>query len=207
MGFRKGEALPEPPQVEKAASMQPNEDERVLAAIAHASIIANIINLAGMIAATLIWTTQRERSRYVGAHALQSLAYQGVVLVIATFLAFTWGLCLGISLLPAILRPDLYQDHAVPDSFWLAMAGLIVPIGFSILAAIYGIYGSVQAYRGRPFRYPLVGRLVRKDLEASVAMPPAREVPPAAGAVPVALPEPVAVVVSPAPAEGDITEH
>jgi len=42
--------------------MQPTEDERVLAALAHASIVANVANLAGMIATALIWTMQRERS-------------------------------------------------------------------------------------------------------------------------------------------------
>ena len=63
--------------------MQPTEDERVLAALSHASIVANIFNLAGMIATALIWTMQRERSRYVRAHALQSLVYQGMVLMIS----------------------------------------------------------------------------------------------------------------------------
>src|SRR5207249_9946452 len=92
---------------DEGMSMQPTEDERVLAALSHASIVANIVNLAGMIATALIWTTQRERSRYVGAHALQSLVYQGSVLLIGIFLTILWGLCLVLSLLPAVLRPDL----------------------------------------------------------------------------------------------------
>ena len=51
--------------------MQPSEDERVLAALSHASVVANVVNLAGMIATALIWTMHRDRSPYVRAHALQ----------------------------------------------------------------------------------------------------------------------------------------
>jgi hypothetical protein len=42
--------------------MQPSEDERVLAALSHASIIANVVNLAGMIATAQNWTKKGDRS-------------------------------------------------------------------------------------------------------------------------------------------------
>jgi uncharacterized Tic20 family protein len=150
--------------------MQLTEDERVLAAISHASIVANIVNLAGMITTTLIWTTQRDRSRYVHAHALQSLVYQGAVLLIGVFLTLAWGLCLVLSLLPAVLRPDLYHVTNPPRSFWLALLGLVVPVGFVIAAMAYGLYGAYRVYRGWPFRYPLIGRLVSRDLASTRAV-------------------------------------
>jgi uncharacterized protein len=153
--------------------MQPTEDERVLAALSHASIVANIVNLAGMIATALIWTTQRERSRYVRAHALQALVYQGSVLVVGVFLGLVWGLCLVLSLLPVMLRPDLYDIRNPPRSFWLALLGLALPLGFWLLGTIYGLYGAYRVYRGQPFRYPLVGRLVRRDLMALFSSSPA----------------------------------
>jgi len=167
--------------------MQPTEDERVLAALSHASIVANIVNLAGMIATALIWTMQRDRSRYVRAHALQSLVYQGVVLVVSVFLVLAWGFCLVLSLLPVMLRPDLYDVTNPPKSFWLALLGLVVPIGFGILGTVYGLYGAYRVYRGRPFHYPLVGRLVRRDLAPILppqpAPTPADEVPMPAPAI------------------------
>jgi uncharacterized Tic20 family protein len=152
--------------------MQPTEDERVLAALSHASIVANIVNLAGMIATALIWTMQRDRSRFVRAHALQSLVYQGAVLLISIFLMLSWGLCVVLSLLPVFLKPELYQFSSPPRSFYFALFGLIVPIGFGIAGTIYGLYGAYQVYRGRPFRYPVVGRLVRREL-TQPPMPPA----------------------------------
>src|SRR5215210_4624103 len=98
--------------------MQPTEDERILAALAHASIVANVVNLAGMIATSLIWTIQRERSPYVRAHALQALVYQGVVLLVMIVLVLFWGICLALSLLPVALRPDLYRNSLPNYAFW-----------------------------------------------------------------------------------------
>lgn len=152
--------------------MQPTEDERILAALSHASILMNFINLAGVIATALIWTQQREKSRYVSAHALQSLVYQGAVMLIGLFLLLTWGLCMGLALLPAVLRPELFRSSP-PDAFWLALISLIVPIGFIGLATLYGLYGALQVYRGRPFLYPLAGRLVRHTLIPATALPSA----------------------------------
>jgi uncharacterized Tic20 family protein len=180
--------------------MQPSEDERVLAALSHASIVANVVNLAGMIATALIWTMQRDRSPYVRAHALQALVYQGAVLLVSIVLALSWGVCLALSLLPAALRPDLYRASP-PDSFWLALAGLVVPIGFGILATVYGLYGAYQVYRGHPFRYPLAGRLARNISVSLAERPqptPLADVPPSTDGIAA---EPPALVVPLAPEE------
>jgi uncharacterized Tic20 family protein len=164
--------------------MQPTEDERVLAALSHASIVANVVNPVGMIATMLIWITQREHSRFVRAHALQSLLYHGMVLLTSVFLALAWGVCLVLSLLPVFVNPGLYHFNDPPRSFWFALFGLIVPIGFGILATIYGLYGAYQVYHGRPFRYPIVGRLVRRELSQLYTPPAAAPTPPPPAATP-----------------------
>jgi uncharacterized Tic20 family protein len=176
--------------------MQPSEDERILAALAHASIIANIVNLAGMFAAGLIWATQRERSDYVRRHALQSLLYQGTALLIMIFLLIFWGICLGLSLLPVAVRPDLYRSSP-PNSFWIALLGLVLPVGFGVLATLYGLYGAYQAYQGRPFRYPLVGRVARRAAGA----PRPADAPAAAPAPPAEKPATATEPAAPAPDE------
>lgn len=159
--------------------MQPNDDERMLAALAHASIIANLFNLAGMFAAMLIWSTQRERSEYVRVHALQALLYQGLALLAGLALMIFWGLCLLVSLLPAAVRPDLYRSSP-PNSFWIALLGLVVPLSFGAAATLYGLYGAYQTYRGRPFRYPIAGRVARGVVSAKPAAPAPEAVPPSA---------------------------
>jgi uncharacterized Tic20 family protein len=150
-------------------SMQPSEDERVLAALSHASVVANAVNLAGMIATSLIWTMNRERSQYVRAHALQALVYQGAMLLIMLFLGLFGGLCLALSLLPAVLRPDLYRNSPPSYSVWIGVLAVLALLGFGVLSILYGLYGAYQAYRGRPFRYMLIGRLVRPLLNPLAA--------------------------------------
>jgi uncharacterized Tic20 family protein len=194
-------------------SMQLSEDERVLAALSHASIVANVVNLAGMIATSLIWATHRDRSPYVRAHALQALVYQGTVLLITLFLALFGGLCLALSLLPAMLRPDLYRGSPPSYSVWIGVLALLALIGFGVLATLYALFGAYQVYRGRLFRYPVIGRLVRPLLlatpiaapiapaaAAAQAEPPLPEAAPGVPAPPVAatiLAEPPAAVVAP----------
>jgi len=186
--------------------MQPTEDERVLAALSHASIVANVVNLAGMIATALIWTMQRDRSPYVRAHSLQALVYQGAVLLISIFLALFWVLCLVLSLLPVILRPDLYRTSPPSYSVWIGVFGAITLVGFGVAATVYGLYGAYQVYRGRPFHYPLVGRLVRfapaaPPAVSSAALPAAPEQ--ATEVTPIV---PVTKAVPPQPAAATITE-
>src|SRR5690349_7085024 len=130
--------------------MQPSEDDRVLAALSHASIVANAVNLAGMIATSLIWTMNRDRSPYVRAHALQALVYQGAVLLILVFLGLFGGLFLALSLLPVLLWPNLYRSGPPSYSVWVGVLVLLALIGFGVLATLYGLFGSYQVYRGRP---------------------------------------------------------
>lgn len=198
--------------------MQPSSDERKLAALAHASIIANIFNLAGMFAALLIWALERERSAFVRAHALQALLYQGMVLLFSIVLVAMWGVCLVVSLLPAALRPDLYRNSP-PNSFWIALLGLIIPLGFGLLAMLYALYGAYQVYRGQPFRYPLAGRIVNDAAGKSPARPATAPAPapipdsapsatPAAEAQPIPAPdaEPQTPAPTPSPDEQPPTQ-
>ena len=190
-------------------NMQPSEDERVLAALSHASIVANVVNLAGMIATSLIWAMHRDRSPYVRAHALQALVYQGAVLLVSLFLALFGGLCLALSLLPALLRPDLYRGSPPSYSVWIGVLALLALIGFGVLATLYGLYGAYQVYRGRSFRYLLIGRLVRPPVNPMPVAPPSAPLPAAAHiepspeVAPIALEPPVAATM-PAEAPTDV---
>jgi uncharacterized Tic20 family protein len=145
----------------------PSDEERILAALAHASIIANPANLLGLIAAALIWITQRQRSAYVAHHALHALVFQGVGLLLIMLMGLAWGGCLMVSLLPMVMRPSLYRAE-YPLSFWLALlCGILLILG--ILTWIgYGILGAWAAWNGKPFTYGIVGRLIAKRMPETV---------------------------------------
>jgi uncharacterized membrane protein len=118
---------------------------------------------------------------------MQALLYQGMVLLFSIVLVAMWGVCLVVSLLPAALRPDLYRNSP-PNSFWIALLGLIIPLGFGLLAMLYALYGAYQVYRGQPFRYPLAGRIVNDAVGKSPVKPATAPAPVAA---PAPTPDPV----------------
>lgn len=68
----------------------PSDDQRMLAALAHAGIVMNSLGGGGIIAAAVIWATQRDRSAFVARHALQALLFQGLGLLL-TLLALLGG--------------------------------------------------------------------------------------------------------------------
>ncbi|MGB9754326.1 DUF4870 domain-containing protein [Roseiflexus castenholzii] len=156
---------------------RPDEDERLTAAMAHASMIANATGLTGLVLTVVLWATQRRRSRFVRAHIVQALVYQAGTLLGVVLLMLLWSGCLVLSLLPAALRPDLYRDGTLPDTFWIALFGLIVPIVYGFAATLYALYGAYQVYRGNRFAYPLAGRLVARDLEAASSDAPVSATP------------------------------
>lgn len=186
----------------------PDEDERLTAAVAHASIVANVAGLMGLALVVVLWATQREKSRFVRAHVMQALVYQGGTFLVTVTLMLFWSGCLLLSLLPAALRPDLYRDGSLPDTFWFALSGLVLPIGYGIAAVLYALYGAYQVYHGRLFIYPLAGRMARQDLlpQASPAPAPVSAPAPVPGAPALppantspAIEQPPAVIEAPAP--------
>lgn len=162
--------------------------------MAHASMIANAAGLTGLTLTVILWATQRQRSRFVRAHIVQALVYQAGTLLGVVLLMLLWSGCLLLSLLPAALRPDLYRDGALPDTFWIALFGLVLPIGYGVVATLYALYGAYQVYRGNRFAYPLAGRLVARDLEASPSGAPTSTTPPPDTAPAPPLPSPGSAV-------------
>lgn len=78
----------------------PTQDERVMAALAHASAL---LPLMGVIAPIVIWVSQKEKSKYVAFQALQALAYQlGMILAwfvgMGCYMLSFFGTFLGIPL-------------------------------------------------------------------------------------------------------------
>ncbi|NPV06550.1 MAG: DUF4870 domain-containing protein [Anaerolineae bacterium] len=129
-----------------------NRDERLLAALAHALIL---INFVGAVGAAVIFALNRERSRYVAFQAAQAAVYQlaGFLLTVGCWVCWTVGY-LG-SLVPLMADPSAYPEP--PWFFWAGMASMVLPLAFMGLLWLYGLWGAVQAFRGRPFRYLLIG--------------------------------------------------
>jgi uncharacterized Tic20 family protein len=116
------------------------EDERVMAALAHASIILNLFTgIGGIIAAVVIYLVRKEQSAWVAFQALQAAVYQGVT-VLATFILGMVAVALSVVVVGICLFP------------LLGLLGLAV--------VIYGCYAGYLCYHGRDFKYPWIADLL-----------------------------------------------
>lgn len=141
----------------------PSANERSLAAFAHISIILGPMTnyVGGLIVALIIWVTQREKSAFVAAQALQALAYQMLMFGITIAAWMLWGVIYMLSFLPWIVAPE---TDAAPITFWFGLGSIIFPCGISILAVLIGLWAGVRAFQGHDFRYPLLGNWIATKL-------------------------------------------
>lgn len=129
----------------------PTSEEKTWAMLAHLSSLVNLFTgILGPVIAGVIYLSWKDRSRYVGYHALQSLVLQLLVWVGGgTIVAIAWivtgllsALLIGLCLIP------------------FAIALSLIPV----IAPIYAIVGAIQTSQGMDFKYWLIGDWTRSTL-------------------------------------------
>lgn len=161
------------------------QDDKIMAAVGHATIIWPVL---GIIAPLVIWATQREKSAFVAFQALQATLYH-VTLILAGLVCgicylFTYfgavlgglGIAFGMVLTlrgegppPEDLAPGgiiaMFLAFLVMLFFYLLVLGLMMMALAGWLAYIaYGLYGAVASFRGRDFRYVVIGPRLERYL-------------------------------------------
>lgn len=147
-------------------SPNPNQDERVMAALAH---VAAILPLMGVIAPIIIWVTQREKSRYVAFQALQAVAYQ-LSMIVAWMIGMGCYFCSFFAMFLSI--PLASSSGTTPPVNTLFSLGFIIPflvLGLIFLGVfafmVYGIVGAINAFQGKPFGYVFIGQRVERFMQ------------------------------------------
>ena len=126
-------------------------DERTMAALAHGSAILNLFaGIGGLIAAFIIWMTQKEKSPWVAFHALQSLVFQAVEI---TFTVVVVVLVWIVGFAVSFATVGIGTIVAVPVMILVFFGGLII-LGAGV---VYSLYGAYQIYESREFRYKWIG--------------------------------------------------
>jgi uncharacterized protein len=135
------------------------QDERVLAALSHASAL---IPTMGILAPIIIWATQKDKSRFVYIQSLQAIAYH-----IAMILCFVLGMgCYMLSFFGNFF--GLFASAATNSTPGpVFFAGFLLPfvvfglifVGWFALI-IYAIVAAVLTFQGRDFRYIIIGRII-----------------------------------------------
>jgi uncharacterized Tic20 family protein len=146
------------------ASMS-TQDERVMAAIAHATIVFSAV---GFIGPLVIWGTQREKSKFLGFQALQAAAYQ-FILLLGGLLAGALYMCsfFGVPISGLFFAPfDEGAGLCLPFMTFSCTFGILFLIMLAWLAYVgYGLFGAVSVLQGRDFRYALLGPRLERYLE------------------------------------------
>jgi uncharacterized Tic20 family protein len=128
-------------------------ENRLLAALTHAAVITQGL---GLLAGVIVYVTQREKSRWAAFQALQAAVYQLITLLVVVGLWIVWGIFYAVSMIPMIQHPEMYQD-APPPIFWIGMGSMVVPFLFMLIFGVYGLWGALQTWQGKDFRYVLIG--------------------------------------------------
>ena len=142
-----------------------SQDERVLAGLAHGSILLGLFSngMGGIIAALVIWVTQREKSAYVAAQALQALVYQAVTFMVIMLAWCCWGALWTLMLFaPLFANPAAYET-TLPAGFWVGPLLMVVPLGLWGLTILYGLWGAARCFGGHDFQYVLIGNWVESQ--------------------------------------------
>ena len=143
------------------------QDERVMAAVAHATLIFSAVGLIGPL---VIWGTQKEKSPFVAFQALQAAAYQFLLLV-GGLLAGAIYMCSFLSFpVTALLSAPFDERVALCFPFlgFSCIFGVLFLLMLAWLAYVgYGLYAAVSVLQGHDFRYVLLGPRLERYLEQS----------------------------------------
>jgi uncharacterized Tic20 family protein len=138
------------------------QNERGLAGLAHGSVLLGFFTggIGGMVAALVIWLTQKEKSAYVAGQALQALVYQAFTFILTTAVWCCWGLCWVVSIIqPLIADPEAYES-APPATLWIGLIFMVIPLGIWGLTVLYGLYGAARSFSGHDFKYAIIGNWI-----------------------------------------------
>jgi uncharacterized Tic20 family protein len=137
-----------------------SQDEKVLAGLAHGSILLGLFTsgIGGIVTALVIWVTQKEKSAYVAGQALQAMVYQVATFLLTMFAWCCWGALWMLMFLPPMFsNPEAYQ-YAPPAGLWVGLFLMVVPFGIWGLTILYGLWGAVRCLGGHDFEYAIIGK-------------------------------------------------
>lgn len=140
----------------------PTSDEKIMAALAHASVLLSFL---GPIGPTLIWAFQRTKSKYVRYHALQAMGYQSLLFWIWIIGIFV--VVFGAVFLMVILEVIFMDSTSSDMPFAPFIMQPIIVLGMFGLWGVFfiiGVIGAVFCIMGRDFNYPVIGTWLKKKV-------------------------------------------
>lgn len=132
-------------------------DEKLMSLLSHLSIV--IPNI-GIIAPIVIWITQKNKSKFIRFNAIQAIFFQLVFFILIMLSVFI-GLILMLISLPIITKNP---DAAPGILFWVSMGVMNLYFPFWLIFSIYAVVAAIRSFKGKMFRYIIIGKLVEKRI-------------------------------------------
>jgi uncharacterized protein len=136
-----------------------SKEEKLMALLSHLSIfIPNI----GVLAPIIIWVTNKEKSDFVRFNALQAIFFQLIFFVLMMLFMFV-GIILMLVSIPWF---DLSSNPEPGAVFFLSMIFMFMFFPLWIIFGIYATVASVKSYKGKIFKYAIIGRIIQRKVYA-----------------------------------------
>jgi len=126
-------------------------DNKLLAMFSHFSIF-----LGGIILPIILYFVQKDKSKFVAFHALQSIFFHLLYLAIIIILCIFLGMVLIITGVFGSMFTH-HSGHLGPGFIFGMVIFYIGVFGSVMLAIAYGIYMGIKAYNGEMKKYIIVG--------------------------------------------------
>lgn len=132
-------------------------EEKLMSLLSHLSIL--IPNI-GVIAPIVIWITQKDKSKFVRFNAIQAIFYQLAFFVLMMLFMFT-GIILMLISMPILIA----NPNADPGTlFFISMIFMFLYFPLWFFFAIYAVVAAVKSYKGKVFRYLIIGKIIEKKV-------------------------------------------
>ncbi len=129
-------------------SQTPSAESRLLAALAHGSIVAQG---PGLLVGVLVYVNQRDKSRYAAFQALQAAIYQLISLIMVVGMWIVWSALYAVSLIPVIQQAQTMPDAPPPLIFWIGLGSMAIPCAVTIAIGLYGLWAHCAPGKARIF--------------------------------------------------------
>lgn len=141
------------------SELSPTQDDKITSALAQATIV---LPMWGVIAAIVIWATQREKSAYIRDQALQALGWQ-VSLVAVWFVGMFCYLASFFSVFTsmAVMESGSGSAAGPPAALLLPFFSMGLIFLSMFVFVVVGLFAAVRNLQGQQFTYPLLGHWVR----------------------------------------------
>lgn len=140
-------------------TVQPQEiaaTDRILGGLAHLSVFYMPLLLP-----FVLWIALRSGAPYASRQAKQAFFFHLLILVlVAVVIIPAWVVLVigGLTFASSSDSSGMHERGATLSISSLVCGGALT-LAFSVVLAVYSMYGAVRAFMGKPFYYPLLRRL------------------------------------------------